>query len=203
MLDLNYVVMYRSRSCGHPEPARDHLYAKRTVHSHLQQRRSKTLRRANTGADAVPRRRAPFEFRELVFNGRDLPVASQTQPGVWSVPVALARGCDPRPSGTVQHVDRGLRSDNGQIKTKPMLEDKKYRLRPTDMEALEEQAQEFELFKNYINGVAPSHPRYKHLSASIKSPYCAYRAPRYIEFTRIVRLMMAESSIFDTYEVLS
>lgn len=207
MLDLNYVVMYRSRSLQEASPV-----APRVITY------TPTARFVLTFNGGDPRHfgaqtlelmqfrdsEKRFEFREIVFNKNGAPVISDANPGkcleCHQSPSRL--DVDPRPNWEPYNTWLGaFGSDNGSLKTTPLLEDRRHRLRSTDMDVMLEQAREFEIFKEYVDNIAPTHPRYKYLRRlNLKATTALTEHLGILNFNRIVRLMLAEKEIFEIYK---
>jgi hypothetical protein len=207
MLDLNYVVMYRSRSLQEASPQSPRIITYTpTARFVLTFNGGEPQRFGSQTLELMQYREAEqrFEFREIVFNGKSNPVVSGANPAkcLECHQSPSRTDIDPRPNWEPYSTWIGaFGSNNGMLKTISLAEEFKSRLRPTDSDAMVEQAGEFELFKKYINEIAPSHPRYKYLQRfNFKASNALTEHLGILNFSRIARLMMANTEIFDQYK---
>lgn len=204
----NYVLMYRSRSLqeASPEAPRALVYTP-TARFILSFNGGGRQLGANT-IETIQFRpeEKKFEFRELVFDGVNRPRVSQANPAkcmeCHQSPSRME--VDMRPNWEPYSVWVGAYgSEAGRLDNSPLKDQWGFRerLQPQDEEAFAEQAREFELFRNYIDKIAPKHPRYSRLGEpNVHAPTDLTNHLAFWNFMRTVRLTMEEGEVYEQYK---
>jgi len=210
MKNYNYVVMYRSRSLQDATPKSPRIISYTPTASFIVTFNGGEghLAGANT-LEMVQYRAADarFEFRELMFDGKTVPKPSVANPTkcLQCHQAPSRKDVDPRPNWEPYNTWIGaFGSDNGSMKNKSISYEFDYYNRvvlPQDSEVIAEQAHEFEFFKDYVDNIAPKHPRFKLLGKlNLKAPTSLTENLGLNNFNRVARLMAKEQGIYSLYK---
>lgn len=209
MKNENYVLMYRSRSLQEatPEAPRAIVYTPTSQLIVSFNGGNPKLRGSNTMEVIQFRQKdKKFEFRELEFDNKNAPRVSEANPSkcLNCHQGANRKNIDMRPNWEPYATWLGAYgSDDGDFSSLPLKKRLLSGIRVEDREALEQQAHEFELFKNYINNVAPLHSRYSLLgNFNLHGPVELTEHLSVWNFMRVNRLIAEEKEIYELYKEL-
>lgn len=203
MKNDNYVLMYRSRSLQEstPKSPRAILYTP-TASFMLTFNGGDPAHRGSNTLELIQFRldQRRFEFREITFDGINKPVLSQANPAkcMECHQSPTRRNIDMRPNwDPYSHWIGAFGSDAGDFSTRPLLQSIKEKIQPQDIEALQEQVHEFEMFKTYIHEIAPAHPRFKLLgSFNLHAPVDLTEHLTVWNFMRVMRLILEDRELY-------
>lgn len=209
MKEQNYVLMYRSRSLQHgsPEAPRAIVYTPTASFILSFNGGDPGVRGAQT-IEAIQFKRAEnrFEFHEITFDGMKAPDSGKANPKkcIQCHQSPTSAEIDLRPNWDPYNTWIGAYgSDTGHLNTTPLREqwDFKRKILAQDAEALEEQANEYENFKHFVDDIKPNHPRYSRLGKpNLSAPKDLSENLMVWNFLRTMRKIMSLSDIYPLYQ---
>lgn len=208
MTDLNYVVMYRSRSLQGATPELPRIITYTPTASFMLTFNGNASQAGGQTLEMIQYRRDErrYEFRELVFNGKDVPTVSAANPKkcLECHQSPSRQDVDPRPNWDPYFIWVGaIGSNNGSPSQsiRSRLEYSNIEILPQDNDAFDEQESESEIMNTFVETIAPTHPRYKYLGRlNLKAGADLTNHLGNSNSQRVARLMRAETSIYNTYK---
>jgi hypothetical protein len=210
----NFILMYNSRSLQDASPTspRAIVYTPTTSFVIAFNGGKKNQKGYNT-IEAIQFRhdQKRFEFHELTFDGKGLPVPSEANPKkcVECHQSPDRKEVDMRFNWEPYSTWLGAFGANHGVFTGKMTytpsirESLKDRLLPQDTEALDQQETEYELFKNYVENVHYTHPRFSLLGKpNLHAPTNFTQQANLLGMFRIMRLINANKPVADLYREL-
>jgi len=206
MLNENYVLMYRSRSlqdASFLEPRA--IVFTPTASFALSFNSGDIKQKGSNSIEMVQFRydQKRFEFRELTFDGQNVPKPSAANP----------RKClachqspdrsdvDPRPNWEPYKVWIGAYGSNGGALTDSLRNQMHMGIElPQDKEVLDEQTHEVESYDQFAKQTKPTNPRYS-LLGSFRSdaPSALTEGFTILDFMRVLRIVSSDSEIYPLY----